>query len=73
MSDNMDNKSVTLKDLREKFYALRDLEIQNLWQRASIFAGLIGLFFAGYGYILLNILIQNKGYLHIFYAVASRV
>lgn len=50
----MDNKSVTLKDLREKFYALRDLEIQNLWQRASIFAGLIGLFFAGYGYILLN-------------------
>lgn len=50
----MDNKFVTLKDLREKFYALRDLEIQNLWQRASIFAGLIGLFFAGYGYILLN-------------------
>lgn len=50
------NESVSLKELREKFYELRDLEIQNLWQRASIFAGLIGLFFAGYGYILIGFL-----------------
>lgn len=53
---NNKDKSVSLKELREKFYELRDLEIQNLWQRASIFAGLIGLFFAGYGYILIGFL-----------------
>lgn len=52
---------VTLKELREKFYELRDLEIQNLWQRASIFAGLIGLFFAGYGYILIGFLVEGEG------------
>lgn len=49
-----DSNAVSLKELRENFYKLRDLEIQNLWQRASIFAGLIGLFFAGYGYILVD-------------------
>lgn len=49
-----DSNAVSLKELRENFYKLRDLEIQNLWQRASIFAGLIGLFFAGYGYILVE-------------------
>lgn len=54
-------KSVSLKELREKFYELRDLEIQNLWQRASIFAGLIGLFFAGYGYILIGFLLEGEG------------
>lgn len=57
MKSNQD-KSVSLKEIRDKLYELRDLEIQNLWQRASIFAGLIGLFFAGYGYIVLE-LIKN--------------
>lgn len=65
------DKPVSLKELREKFYELRDLEIQNLWQRASIFAGLIGLFFAGYGYILVLCLsggtekMQKTEYAHI--------
>lgn len=54
MASNSD-KSVSLKEIRDKLYQLRDLEIQNLWQRASIFAGLIGLFFAGYGYIVLGL------------------
>lgn len=55
MESNQD-KSVSLKEIRDKLYELRDLEIQNLWQRASIFAGLIGLFFAGYGYIVLGLI-----------------
>lgn len=53
MQHNNDEK-VSLKELRERFYHLRDFEIQNLWQRTSIFAGFIGLLFAGYGYIFLG-------------------
>ena len=53
MPHNNDEK-VSLKELRERFYYLRDFEIQNLWQRTSIFAGFIGLLFAGYGYIFLG-------------------
>jgi hypothetical protein len=53
MQHNNDEK-VSLKELRERFYQLRDVEIQNLWQRTSIFAGFIGLLFAGYGYIFLG-------------------
>ena len=53
MQQNNERKSIT-KELRERFYHLRDFEIQNLWQRTSIFAGFIGLLFAGYGYIFLG-------------------
>lgn len=53
MPHNNDEK-VSLKELWDRFYQLRDVEIQNLWQRTSIFAGFIGLLFAGYGYIFLG-------------------
>ena len=53
MQHNNDEK-VSLKELWDRFYQLRDIEIQNLWQRTSIFAGFIGLLFAGYGYIFLG-------------------
>lgn len=48
------DEKVSLKELWDRFYQLRDVEIQNLWQRTSIFAGFIGLLFAGYGYIILE-------------------
>lgn len=53
MPHNNDEK-VSLKELWDRFYHLRNIEIQNLWQRTSIFAGFIGLLFAGYGYIFLG-------------------
>ena len=53
MQHNNDEK-VSLKEFWDRFYQLRDVEIQNLWQRTSIFAGFIGLLFAGYGYIILE-------------------
>ena len=53
MQHNNDEE-VSLKELWDRFYQLRDVEIKNLWKRTSIFAGFIGLLFAGYGYIFLG-------------------
>lgn len=44
---------VSLKEIRETFYRLRDFEISNLWQRAIFLSALLVLFFSGYGYGLL--------------------
>ena len=46
MQHNNDEE-VSLKELWDRFYQLRDVEIKNLWKRTSIF-------FAGYGYIFLG-------------------
>lgn len=43
---------VSLKEIRETFYRLRDFEISNLWQRAIFLSALLVLFFSGYGLLV---------------------
>lgn len=46
-----DTSRVSLKEIRETFYRLRDFEISNLWQRSIFLSALIVLFFSGYGVV----------------------
>lgn len=43
---------VSLKEIRETFYRLRDFEISNLWQRSIFLSALLVLFFSGYGFLV---------------------
>lgn len=43
---------VSFKELREKFYKLRNFEISNLWQRSIFLSALLVLFFSGYGFLV---------------------
>ena len=43
---------VSLKEIRETFYRLRDFEISNLWQRSIFLSALLVLFFSGYGLLV---------------------
>ena len=51
MSDNK-NLYVTLKEIRETYYSLRNFEISNLWQRSVFLSAMLVLFYSGYGYIV---------------------
>ncbi len=51
-------KEVFLKEIREKFYELRNFEISNLWQRSIFLSALLVLFFTGYGYLITK-LVEN--------------
>lgn len=43
---------VSLKEIRETFYRLRNFEISNLWQRSIFLSALLVLFFSGYGFLV---------------------
>lgn len=45
-----------LKDILDRLYRCRDLEISNLWQRSIFLSVFIVLCFTGYGYLLLQII-----------------
>ena len=40
-----EDDQVSLKEIRETFYRLRDFEISNLWQRSIFLSALLVLFF----------------------------
>ena len=48
---------ISLKEIREQYYKMRDFEISNLWQR-SIF-----LFFSAYGFLVSSLLEQDSNHL----------
>lgn len=54
----IDKEKVSLKEIREKFYELRNFEISNLWQRSIFLFALLVLFFTGYGYLITK-LVEN--------------
>ena len=43
---------VTLKEIRETYYSLRNFEISNLWQRSVFLSAILVLFYSGYGYLV---------------------
>lgn len=47
-----EDDQVSLKEIRETFYRLRDFEISNLWQRSIFLSALLVLFFSGYGFLV---------------------
>jgi len=47
---------VTLKEVRETFYHLRDFEISNLWQRSVFLTAFLVLLFTVYGYVVSGML-----------------
>lgn len=51
-----DANKVTLKEVRETFYHLRDFEISNLWQRSVFLTAFLVLLFTGYGYVVSSML-----------------
>lgn len=46
------NNEVTLKEIRETYYSLRNCEIEHLWQRSIFLSALLVLFYSGYGYLV---------------------
>jgi hypothetical protein len=46
------NNKVTLKEIRETYYSLRNFEISNLWQRSVFLSAILVLFYSGYGYLV---------------------
>ena len=51
MSRSNKNK-VTLKEIRETYYSLRNFEISNLWQRSVFLSAILVLFYSGYAYLV---------------------
>ena len=46
------NNEVTLKEIRETYYSLRNFEISNLWQRSIFLSAILVLLYSGYGYLV---------------------
>ncbi len=46
------NNEVTLKEIRETYYSLRNFEISNLLQRSVFLSAMLVLFYSGYGYLV---------------------
>ena len=46
------NNEVTLKEIRDTYYSLRNFEISNLWQRSVFLSAILVLFYSGYGYLV---------------------
>lgn len=58
---------VTLKEIRETYYSLRNFEISNLWQRSVFLSAILVLFYSGYGYLVSKFLdeeVKNPLLLH---------
>lgn len=53
---------VSLKELRETFYRLRDFELSHLWQRSIFLAAFLTLLFPAYGHLLFKLLDETKEY-----------
>lgn len=51
---------VSLKDIRDTFYQLRNFEISNLWQRSIFLSALLVLFFTTYAYLASEIIKQPE-------------
>lgn len=61
------NNAVTLKEIRETYYTLRNFEISNLWQRSAFLSAMLVLFYSGYGYLVSKFLdkeVKNPLLLH---------
>ena len=61
------NNEVTLKEIRETYYSLRNFEISNLWQRSAFLSAMLFLFYSGYGYLVSKFLdeeVKNPLQLH---------
>lgn len=54
--DTMQYTRDELKDVLDRLYKCRDLEISNLWQRSIFLSVFMVLCFTGYGYLLLQII-----------------
>ena len=52
---------VSLKEIRETFYKLRDFEISNLWQRSIFLSALLVLFFSSYGFLVSKLFEKEIG------------
>lgn len=66
MSRSNKNK-VTLKEIRETYYSLRNFEISNLWQRSIFLSAILVLFYSGYAYLVSKFLdeeVKNPLLLH---------
>ncbi|ATR89684.1 hypothetical protein CS544_00170 [Porphyromonas gingivalis] len=46
---------VSLKEIRENLYELRNFEISHLWQRSVFLSALLVIFFSGYGFLVLEL------------------
>ena len=58
---------VTLKEIRDTYYSLRNFEISNLWQRSVFLSAILVLFYSGYGYLVSKFLdeeVKNPLLLH---------
>lgn len=58
---------VTLKEIRETYYSLRNFEISNLWQRSIFLSAILVLFYSGYAYLVSKFLdeeVKNPLLLH---------
>ncbi len=61
------NNEVTLKEIRDTYYSLRNFEISNLWQRSVFLSAILVLFYSGYGYLVSKFLdeeVKNPLLLH---------
>lgn len=59
--EDIEKQEVSLKELREDLYRLRDFEISNLWQRSIFLSAMIVLLFSGYGSLILNGFLRLNG------------
>lgn len=55
------NNKVSLKEIRDTFYHLRDFEISNLWQRSLFLSAFLVLLFTIYGNIVSGMFKGNYG------------
>lgn len=51
---------ISLKDIRDTFYQLRNFEISNLWQRSIFLSALLVLFFTAYAFLASAIIQQPE-------------
>lgn len=50
---------VSLKEIRENLYELRNFEISHLWQRSVFLSALLVIFFSGYGFLVLELIEES--------------
>lgn len=55
------------------FHHLREVEINNLWERSKVLGVFIGVLYAGYGYILMKIIEDNEQHLFIYNIIALAI
>ncbi|WP_373734204.1 RipA family octameric membrane protein [Bacteroides heparinolyticus] len=68
-----EKNQVSLKELRETFYMLRNFEISNLWQRSIFLSALLVLFFSSYGFLVSKLFESNFEYALIVHEICSTI